>query len=87
MPLNHALLIYVTGHSIFKLVLYFFFKPGQFGAGKKHRSQVTTIQKQSLLFTDADIMSQSICLGLIRPKVSLNECLGYFLYILASNDL
>ena len=30
--------------------------------------------------TDADNRPKNFCLGLIRPKVSYNECLWYFLY-------
>ena len=37
---------------------------------------------ESILFTflKANLGPKNFCLGLIRPKVSFEECLGYFLY-------
>ena len=76
-----------SGYSIFKLrYSLFFFKTGQFlstlgrvnNTGHKSQVIVLPIQKQSLLLVL--YCSQMLTLGRIRPKVSFNECLGYFLY-------
>ena len=47
-----------------------------------HRSQaiVLPIQKVSQTLLKANLRPKTVCLGLIRPKVSLYKCLGYFLY-------
>ena len=47
-----------------------------------HRSQliVLPIQKVSQTFIKANLRPKSFCLGVIGPKVSFYECLGYFLY-------
>ena len=52
-------------------------------AGLKYKSQVIVlpIQKVSLTFIKANLITpKNLCLGLIRPKVSFYECLGYFAY-------
>ena len=38
---------------------------------------VLPMQKQPEPFTNANISPENFCLGLIRPKVSFNGCLGY----------
>ena len=69
------------------------FDLNQFGEGKKTQvtGQKSQVRSHRLLFYQYRnnpnclhmptlIRPKNFCLGLIRPKVSFNECLGYFLY-------
>ena len=45
--------------------------------GHKSKVSVLPIQNQPLPLTNANIRPKNCCFGLIRPKISYNECLGF----------
>ena len=49
-------------------------------AGDRSQVIVLPMQKVSQTLLKANLRPKNVCLGLIRPKVSFDKCLGYFLY-------
>ena len=46
-------------------------------AGRRSQVIVLPIQKVSQTLLKANLRPKTVCLGLIRPKVSFYKCLGY----------